>query len=363
MNYWIINHKYDAYLEHNDLIGLPSKKNKETGEPERDSEGNLIPKYSLTNNIRARDKVVYYCPNPLMEVIGLFEIEEGPDHFVDDWEESIQFKIKPINTIEEEKRIPYKDLVDNLKLFRDEDGNIFNPKACAARLIGTIRQIDKEDFDKIKELYLRNEITTKPITTSNLHINMIRMSHLLSTIHDCYSFIGVQERNRVINTISGEEEEVLGLKIQETLPSWILEIGNVKGTVHRLKYIDNIWFYEESEGFLIPFAAFEHEKDNDLRGVMDRFSSLNETLQSNSRFRDIEPLYFVIAKDFNQVEKYKNSFKKHGPWTKFQKSHNIHILPIEWLEKKETKFLQILSEHLRKLIAKYRITNNEILRS
>ncbi len=83
---------------------------------------------------------------------------------------------------------------------------------------------------------------------------------------------------------------------------------------------------------------------------MDRFSSLNETLQSNSRFRDIEPLYFVIAKDFNQVEKYKNSFKKHGPWTKFQKSHYIHILPIEWLEKKETKFLQILSEHLRKLI-------------
>ncbi len=358
MNYWIINHTYDAFQEHRDLIGLPSKKNKDTGEPERNSEDNLVPKYSLTNKIQTEDKIVYYCPNPLMEVIGLFEIEKGPltresDQFADDWEESIQFKIKPIKVFEEERRIPYKDLVDNLKFFRDEDGNIFTPKACAAKLIGTIREIPEEDFDKIKNLYSKSESTIKPpdITTKP-HIKMIRISHLLSADTICYSFIGNQERKRVINTISGKEEDDLEIKNQMKLPSWIIEIGNEKGTVSRLKQIDNIWFEEENGRFLIPFAAFEHERSNDLPGVMNRFSALDETLQANYRFKDIDPLYFIIATDVNQVERYKNSIKRNGKWTEFQESHNLHILPIEWLEKKENKFLKILSDHLRELKGK-----------
>ncbi|MBA7530967.1 hypothetical protein ES705_23178 [subsurface metagenome] len=69
---------------------------------------------------------------------------------------------------------------------------------------------------------------------------MIRISHLLSVTTECYSFIGNQERNRVINTISGEEEDDLGIKNQTTLPGWIIEIGNEKGTVSRLKQIDNV---------------------------------------------------------------------------------------------------------------------------
>ncbi len=240
MNYWIINHTYDAFQEHRDLIGLPSKKNRDTGEPERNSEDNLIPKYSLTNKIQTEDKVVYYCPNPLMEVIGLFKIEEGPNQFADDWGESIQFKIKPVIVFEDNRRVPYRGLVDNLKLFRGEDGNILHPRACAAKLIGTIKQIDEEDFDKIKNLYSKSESTIKPDITTTPHINMIRISHLLSVITKCYSFIGNQERNRVINTISGEEEEDWGINNQMNLPGWIIEIGNEKGTVPRLKQIDNI---------------------------------------------------------------------------------------------------------------------------
>ncbi|MBA7584001.1 hypothetical protein ES708_25953 [subsurface metagenome] len=349
MNYWIINHTYDAFQEHNNLIGLPSKKNKDTGEPERNSEDNLIPKYSLTNKIQTGDKIVYYCPNPLMEVIGLFKIEKGRDQYANDWGESIQFKIKPIKVFENKRRIPYRDLVDNLKIFRGEDGNILNPKACAARLIGTIKQIDEEDFDKIKNLYSKSESSIKPDITTKPHINMIRISHLLSVITECYSFIGNQERNRVINTISGEEEDDFGIKNQTSLPGWIIEIGNEKGTVSRLKQIDNIWFEEEHGRFFIPFAAFEHERSNDLPGVMNRFSALNETLQANSRFKDVDPLYFIIAEDINQVEKYKNSIKRNGKWTEFQESHNLHILPIEWLEKKENKFLKILTGHIREL--------------
>ena len=352
MNYWIINHTYDAFQEHRDLIGLPSKKNRDTGEPERNSEDNLIPKYSLTNKIQTKDKVVYYCPNPLMEVIGLFEIEEGPNQFADDWGESIQFKIKPVIVFEDNRRVPYRGLVDNLKLFRGEDGNILQPRACAAKLIGTIRQIDEEDFDKIENLYSKSESTIKPDITTTPHINMIRISHLLSVITKCYSFIGNQERNRVINTISGEEEEDWGLNNQMNLPGWIIEIGNEKGTIPRLKQIDNIWFEEEPGRFLIPFAAFEHERSNDLPGVMNRFSALDETLQANARFKNINPLYFIIANDANQVESYKNSIKRNGKWTEFQESHNLQILPIEWLENKENKFLEMLTSHLRALKGK-----------
>ena len=349
MNFWIINHIYDAFQEHNDLIGLPSKKNKDSGEPERDSENNLIPKYSLTNEIQKGDKIAYYCPNPLMEVIGLFEIEDGRNKFADDWAESIQFKIKPIKIFEEERRIPYKDLVDNLKLFKDENGNIFNPKSCAARLIGTIKQIDEEDFDKIENLYSKSETTTENDVITKPHINMIRISHLLSATTDCYSFIGNQERNSVINSISEEEEDELGIKNQTTLPGWMIEIGNEKGTVPRLKQIDNIWFEEEHGRFLIPFAAFECERSRDLPGVMNRFSALNETLQTNSRFKDIKPLYFIIAEDMKQVESYKRSIKRNGKWGEFQ---DLHIIPIEYLEKKENKFLKILTSHIREIKGK-----------
>ena len=85
---------------------------------------------------------------------------------------------------------------------------------------------------------------------------------------------------------------------------------------------------------------------------MNRFSALDETLQANTRFKNINPLYFIIANDANQVESYKNSIKRNGKWDDFQDSHNLHILPIEYLENKENKFLKLLTGHLRALKGK-----------
>lgn len=69
-----------------------------------------------------------------------------------------------------------------------------------------------------------------------------------------------------------------------------------------MAYIYNLWFFQESPGFFIPFAAFEHKKDGNLRGVMDPFTALNNTLRSNIHFDGINPIYFLVAKDKNQIE-------------------------------------------------------------
>ncbi len=140
---------------------------------------------------------------------------------------------------------------------------------------------------------------------------MIKTTHIRTNQFQCYSFIGQQERNRVTDNLT-EDNEVL-MEFNE-LPSWMSDIGIQLETYSRLLYIDNLWFFQESPGFYIPIAAFEHEKDGNLRGVMDRFVALDNTLKSNIHLKDIKPLYFLVAKDDNQAESYKRKITEHGEW-------------------------------------------------
>lgn len=344
MNYWIIVHRFQSYIEHNDLVGLPVKKDRSTGDPIKDSSGSFIPRYSATNDIQMGDLFAYYCPAPKMYVLGLFKIREGPGIYAEDWNESLHFKIEPIIPIEEEKYVPYSDLVENLNYFKDSDGNVLNPRSASLKLKGTIKDIDETDFKLIKDLYLSTELELPVVESSSLHINMIKTTHFQSGTFHCFSFVGVQERNRVNGALSEDEETEINH--MEGLPSWILDIGKQLGTFNRLKYIDNIWFFEESPGFFIPFAAFEHEKDNDLRGVMDRFNALDKTLNSNVHLREIKPIYFLIAKDSQQAESYERKIYDHGEWRQFSNTHKFHIYSIEQLENREPGFIQLITENL-----------------
>lgn len=340
MKYWIIIHHFSSYLEHNDLIGIPAKIDNETKE--------LVPRYSATDEVQIGDQIAYYCPAPKKVIIGLFEIIDGPGNFADNWDNSIHFKIKPKYPVDlDTNSVPYHDLVNNLNYFKDTEGNVLSGPSASLKLKGTIKSIDKEDFDKILELYTKTEIIPQP--EDSLHITMIKTSHLQASQFQCYSFIGSQERNRVYSSVSDDEETYVSGAIMEDLPSWLSEIGSQLGTQQRIRYIDNLWFFEESPGFYIPFAAIEHEKDANLRGVMDRFTGLNNTLNSNKHLKDIDPLYFIVAGNSTQVESYERKINEHGEWRLFKRDHKFFIWSKPEIETRTPKYVQILTEHLKSI--------------
>jgi len=137
----------------------------------------------------------------------------------------------------------------------------------------------------------------------------------------------------------------------DDLPQWIKNIAIHCGTYDRLKYIDNIWFSLESVGFYVPFAAYEHEKDGNLRGVMDRFDALHKTLNTNDRFKNINPIYIIVARDEKQVNSYKRKITEggHGDWKAFSESHNFYIFSLKDVKEKRSNYLRTISKHLRKI--------------
>jgi hypothetical protein len=227
MNYWIVNHKYSNWINHKDLIGLPVKMDNEIGKPLKDSDGKLVPKNSTIEEVSIGDKLAYYYPAPKQVVIGLFKIIDGPrnpGYFTNDWEDNIHFKIEPIYSIEEEKGVSYYDLVENLNFFRDSDGEPVEGRAAAVRMIGTLKKIDEEDFEKIESLYNKEVIEIPQPSDDNLHLNMIKTTHLQASIFQCFSYVGSQERNRVNGLVNDNDDEKQ-ISILEELPSRIKDIG------------------------------------------------------------------------------------------------------------------------------------------
>ncbi|MHA1196361.1 MAG: hypothetical protein ACTSRH_10500 [Promethearchaeota archaeon] len=349
MKYWLLNHYYSNYLKRNDIFGIPVKKNKETGELLKDNNGNLIPKFSYCNDINIGDKVVYYCPAPKMFVLGIFNIIDGPGMYFDEWNENIQYRIKPEFPIDENNFVSYHDLLKELSFFKDKEGNQLEGRSAALKMIGTIKEISKEDFEKIVELYTGRKTGDEKILVSEdpLHLRMIKASHLIANQFQCFSYIGSQERKRVQKLITEEESSIYGENQMEEIPYWLQDIGTQLKTIKRILYIDNIWFCEESPGFFIPFAVFEHEKDNNLRSVMDRFNALYKTINSNNHLKEISPLYFLIAEDKNQVSSYKNRIASHGEWSDFQKKNKFYIFSFEDIEKQNPDFVSIITKHLK----------------
>lgn len=358
MKYWILNHKFSSYEEHRDLIGLPVRKDKKTGELVKNPDGTPRPYYTFYNEINIGDKLIYYCPAPKKAMIGVFEIIAGPQRFSDDWSTPIQYRIKPIFPVKEENYISYYTLVDNLDFFLDEDGNRMAPRSAAYKLLGTIKELNLSDFNRVVAMIKDNGSIgppTPPITEPtppeiSLHIQMIKTTHLQADQFQCESYIGYSERRRVINSISTENEE---MKIVMTeLPSWMVDISTALRTNKRINNIDNLWFFEESKGFFIPFAIFEHEKDGNLRTVMDHFSALNNTLINNKRFKNINPLYFIIGKDDKQIESYKKRISEHGEWRQFKQIPEFFIFSIKELEERKPEFVSTLTNHLVVLMKK-----------
>jgi len=354
LKYWLIIHQHSNYLLHNDLIGIPAKLDGDTGQVIRDEEGNLTPRYFFTNEIEIGDKVAYYCPTPKRYIIGLFKIIEGPGFFTSDWDKSIQFKIEPLYNVVDEIYISYYDLLERLEFFKDDIGQPVSSRAAAAKIYGTIKKISENDFRKVEEMYINkiqevsSELRHSEGSPSEIsfHNSMIRTTHLQAKTFLCSSFIGSQERNAVNNSLSEEDEQRVDFMAE--LPSWVEEIGKTIGTYGRLRYIDNLWFIQESKGYYIPFCAIEHEKDGNLEKVMNHFQSLDDTLKSNPRFESIEPLYIIVAKDDNQARSYKRRISDHGKWKNYSEIHRLAIFSIDEVKQKIDEYIELISEQLNR---------------
>lgn len=330
-NYWLIIHNIDAYQQHKDAIGLPIKK---------DSSGNPIPKLRITNDIQIGDEIYYYCPSKIKGFIGIFRVISEKGMFYNDWEDSIQFKIEPIKVLGEKNNLSLYDIKDELKFFKNSDGNTMGLKQIGSKLRGSIKDLTIDDANVIRSaIEDKLKPPQPPVPTSNAHLDMILVSHKLSSPLGFSSYIGTQERNRIRNLSRPE------YSIQNELPDWLQSLAKSKGTrdLQNIQQIDNIWFIEEKGNLLIPTMAFEHERTDDLRNVMDRFMTLKNTLNVSDRFKSIKPIYIIVTDDERKKGQFERKIREHSEWKNFKESESLEILTISDLKERSDDFLTILS--------------------
>ena len=158
MKYWIIVHDYINFVEHPDLIGITAKKNIEANEFIRKKDGSYIPRFKQYKGViidpKIGDKIAYYCPKDYKTIIGLFDIIDGPNKFIEDWETPIQFKIREIEPINPDNYIPYFEMTEKLAFFTDEStGTQFTGQSAANKIHGPIKPINYKDFNWIYQRY------------------------------------------------------------------------------------------------------------------------------------------------------------------------------------------------------------------
>ncbi|MGC9777791.1 MAG: DUF3883 domain-containing protein [Candidatus Heimdallarchaeota archaeon] len=187
MKYWLVIHDFSVFKNHPDLIGLTVRKDSKTNEFIRKADGSYMPRFEHYNGViidpKIGDKVAYYCPKRDYKIIiGLFEIIEGPNKFIDDWETPIQYKIKELTLVNSDSYIPYSEMVDNLELFKDKTtGEQFTGRSAGNKIHGPIRPINSRDFNWIYNRYTRIEGEfqkaadyAEPLETTDIDVNIQR---------------------------------------------------------------------------------------------------------------------------------------------------------------------------------------------
>jgi len=247
-----------------------------------------------------------WFPTDYLDILSQIFVEKFP---LDKWE-SLLFKFKPALINE----LPGESLKEFFNFNDNEIDTLFE------------REVVGEDQP---EVYTEDE-----------HIRMICLTHELAEGFDILSYIGTQERNRV-ERLSGRDSN--------ELPSWLLNLANLRDRLSQIQQIDNIWFKaEDDEVFEVPVIAFEHERSNNLDRVFLRFKALDNVLSSSRRFNDLKPSFIIVANDIQQKTSYQNRISHTGEWSDFfeENKHRFMIFEKAEIESRTNDVLNFIHRFL-----------------
>ncbi|MDI6846952.1 MAG: hypothetical protein QMD23_02320 [Candidatus Bathyarchaeia archaeon] len=154
-NIFFVVHDEESYEKHPDLIGFYVKTDLD-GKPMRNARGELIPEHSTVNEIRPKDRVIYYTQGDHL-IRGIFEVteklKEGDARRAKDWTRGlVQFVIELI--LKPRGDVDFRNIIfsgkDSLEMF----GHLDNLKKQWGMSIGGrnyIRKISLHDFEIIEK--------------------------------------------------------------------------------------------------------------------------------------------------------------------------------------------------------------------
>jgi len=146
MNKWLVVHDLKSFNINPRKIGFAARA-KSSGTPKSSNRNQYLPAINLINDIKAGDKIVYYCKGDSV-IKGIFEIINREDTKEIRWPDSpVQFNIKPI--IELDDPYDFKLLVSSLHLFK----GLSDEKKWGLYLWGmtnALKRLDEADYELIK---------------------------------------------------------------------------------------------------------------------------------------------------------------------------------------------------------------------
>lgn len=154
-NIFFVVHDEESYEKHPDLIGFYVKTDLD-GKPLRNAKGELISEHPTVNEIRPKDRVVYYTRGDHL-IRGIFEVseklKEGDDRRAKDWTRGlVQFVIEPI--LKPRGDVDFRNIIFSGKDALEMFGHLDNLKKQWGMSIGGrnyIRKIGLHDFQIIEK--------------------------------------------------------------------------------------------------------------------------------------------------------------------------------------------------------------------
>lgn len=164
-NVFFVVHDEESYEKHPNLIGFYVKTDLD-GKPLRDAKDNLIPEHPTVNEIRPKDRVVYYTRGGHL-IRGIFEVteklEEGDNRIAKDWTRGlVQFVIKPV--LRPRGDVDFRNIIFSGKDTLDMFEHLDNLKKQWGMSIGGrnyIKKISLHDFEIIEKA-LRDTFKPEP---------------------------------------------------------------------------------------------------------------------------------------------------------------------------------------------------------
>lgn len=154
-NIFFIVHNEESIEQHPNLIGFYAKTDL-NGKPLRNGKGDFIPEHPTVNEIRPKDRVVYYTKGDYL-LRGIFEVseklEEGDNRRANDWTRGlVQFVIKPV--LKPRGNVDFRNIIFSGKDALEMFGHLDNLKKQWGMSIGGrnyIRKISLRDFQVIEK--------------------------------------------------------------------------------------------------------------------------------------------------------------------------------------------------------------------
>lgn len=281
MKKWLIVHSLESYGQNSRLVGFHVKTNLD-GSVVKDENGNPVPKWKTIKELKAGDKIVYYCKSDYV-IKGIYKVGQLRYGEEVQWPESpYQYEISPIIELD----IPYdfKLLVPSLELFqklsdRRQWGSVLQG------LYNSIKLLTEHDYQIIEEA-LTQAKEEVPVEIEEYQEGLPNHRQHLLIQHQIAEW-GLKNNRRVHVAINDKS------KIKEYLPKILEDIPKFheESILNIARRIDVLFFDEERD---ILTHAFEVEHTSAMYSGLLRLNDIAE------RYPYEKAKYYIISDEDNR---------------------------------------------------------------